>query len=88
MDWISTANVALMIEDYLSLSVWVGLFVMSFQLVAFLPSWASFPTIKIVVEVKASGPAHVLKVWLGVNKGMLTVRYFCFTQPLLCVSQI
>ena len=38
MDRISTANLALMIEDYLSLSVWVGLFVMSFQLVAFLPS--------------------------------------------------
>ena len=90
MDWISTANLALMIEDYLSLSLWLGQFLMSFQLVALLPSRASFPTIflKVVVVVKSSGLSHFLELWLGVSKGMLPVRYFCFTQPLLCVSQI
>ena len=31
--------------------------------------------LKIVVVVKASGPPHVLKLWLGVSKGILPVRY-------------
>ena len=45
----------------------------------FLPSQACFPPhfIKIVVEVKAFGPAHVLKLWLGINMDMLHVEYFC-----------
>ena len=49
---------------------------MGFQDVEFLPFRASFPPhfIKIVVEVKASGPSHVLKLWLGVSKGMLPVE--------------
>ena len=51
---------------------------MGFQDVTFLPSRANFSPhfLKIVVEVKASGPPHVLALWLGVSKGMLPVRYF------------
>ena len=30
--------------------------------------------LKIVVEVKASGPPHVLDLWLGASKGMLPVK--------------
>ena len=37
--------------------------------------------IKIVVEVKASGPRHILKLWLGASKGMLHVKYFCSMKP-------
>ena len=39
---------------------------MGYQDVAFLPSEASLYTtfIEIMVEVKASGPPHVLKLWL------------------------
>ena len=32
--------------------------------------------IKIVVEEKASGSLHVLKLWLEVSKGMLNVKYY------------
>ena len=37
----------------------------------FLPSQASFSSrfLKIVVEVEASGPPHVIKQWLQVSKG-------------------
>ena len=36
---------------------------------------------KIVVEVKASGPPHVSKLWFGVRKGMLPVdNHQCFTS--------
>ena len=40
---------------------------MGFQDVVFLPSRASFPPyfLKIVVEVNASGPPPVIKLWLG-----------------------
>ena len=31
--------------------------------------------LQIVVEVKASGPSHVLKLWMEVSKGMLSVQY-------------
>ena len=31
---------------------------------------------KIVVEVKVSGPSHVLELCLGLSKGMLPLRYF------------
>ena len=59
---------------------------------ALLPSRASSPPhfIRVVVEVEASEPPHVLKLWwgkqghalcktllIGVSKGMLPVRYFC-----------
>ena len=37
--------------------------------------------LKIVVEVKASGPPYALKLWLGVSKGMLPVKYFCKQSP-------
>ena len=49
------------------------------QDVAFLPPRYCLPPhfLKIVVEVKASGQPHVMKVWLGVSKGMLHVEYFC-----------
>ena len=45
-----------------------------------------FPSrlLKIVVGVRAPGPSHALKLWLGVSKGMLPVEYFCT----LCVSRI
>ena len=32
--------------------------------------------LKIVVEVKALGPPHVLRMWLGVCTGMLPMKYF------------
>ena len=35
-----------------------------------------------VVEEKASGQQLVLKLWLGVSKGMLSVEYFGSTEPL------
>ena len=35
---------------------------------------------KIVVEVKASGPPHVLKLWFGLSKGILSVKYICYTK--------
>ena len=38
--------------------------------------------LKIVIEVKASESPHVLKLWLGVSKGMLNVKYFRSTKPL------
>ena len=51
---------------------------MGFRDVPFLPSRASSPThfSKIVIEVKASGSPHILKLWLGVSKGMLPAEYF------------
>ena len=55
-------------------------FLMGFQDVVFLTSRASFLSphfLRIAVEVKASGPLHVLKLWLGVSKCMLPVNYFC-----------
>ena len=63
---------------------------MSFQDVAFLPSRASFSPhfLKIVVEVKVSGPPHVLTLCLGVSKGIPPARYSCFTKPLLCHSNL
>ena len=59
-------------------SLRVGELLVGFQYAAFLPSGASFPPhfLKIVVEVKASGPPHDIKQWLGVSKGMLPVEYF------------
>ena len=51
---------------------------MGFYDVAFLPSQDSFPLyfLKIVVEMKAFGPPHVLKLCLVLSKGMLPVKYF------------
>ena len=49
---------------------------MGVQDVALLPSRASFSTthfLESVVEVKASGPPHVLELWLGLSKVMLPV---------------
>ena len=55
---------------------------MGYQNAAFLPPRASFPPhfLNIVVEVKASGPPHVLKLWLGVSKGMLPVKYVRYNK--------
>ena len=36
--------------------------------------------------MKASCPPHVLKLWLGVSKGMLPVKYFCSNKPSFYVS--
>ena len=33
-----------------------------------------------MVDVKALGPPHVLRLWLGEDKGMLLVRYFCYNK--------
>ena len=60
---------------------------MGFHDVALQSSQASFPphVTKIVVEVKALGLSHVLKLWLWVRKGMLPVEYFCSNKaPFLC----
>ena len=61
---------------------------MCFQDVASLPYRANFPPhlLKIVVEVKASGPSHVLKMWLGVSKGMLPVEYHYSNKDYFCIS--
>ena len=58
---------------------------MGLQDVAFPTSRASFFTTfqKIVVEVKALGQSHVIKLWSGVSNGLLPVKYFCSTKPLL-----
>ena len=60
---------------------------MGFQDVAFLPSIAIFSTtfLKIVVEVKASEPPHVLKLRLVLSNRILPVYYFCSNKAfLLC----
>ena len=51
---------------------------MCFKNVAFLSPKLVFPPhlLKIVVELEALGPPHVLELWLGVSKGMLPVKYF------------
>ena len=61
---------------------------MGCQDVAILPPELVFPQhfLKIVVEVNASGQSHVLKLWLGVSKGMLLVKYFSSTKA-LCLCQ-
>ena len=41
----------------------------------------------IVVKVKACGPPHVLKLWLGVSNGMLHVNHFCSNKAFFCVGQ-
>ena len=60
---------------------------MSFQYVVFLPSLASFCTAFLkhfMVEVNTLGPPHVIKLRLGLSKGMLPVRYFCSNNSSLC----
>ena len=41
-----------------------------------------------MVEVKASEPRHVLKLLLGVNKGMLPVKYFHSTKRLFMSVEV
>ena len=54
------------------------------------PAGLVFPPhfLKIVVEVKSSGPPHILKLWLVKSKGMHPVIYFCYYKPHFWVSQI
>ena len=61
---------------------------LGFQAVEFPPSPASLPPhfSKIAVEVKASVPAHALRLWLGVSKGRLPVKYFHSNKSSFCVS--
>ena len=61
---------------------------MGCQDVSFLPPRASFPPhfLTIVVEVKTSGPPHVLILWLGVSKGMLPVKYVPSNKTSFCVT--
>ena len=55
-------------------SVRVGELIKAFQDVVFLSPGSSFSTtfLKIMVVL---GPLHGLKLWLGVSKGMLPVKY-------------
>ena len=61
----------------LKMAFWVGELFMGSQDVEFQPSRATFSTTcqKIVVEVKASGPPHVIRLWLGLSEGMLPAKY-------------
>ena len=42
---------------------------------------------KIVVDEKASGSPHVMKLWMGVRKGMLPVKYVRLIKASFCVHQ-
>ena len=44
--------------------------------------------LQIVLAVMASGPPHVLQLWLGVSKGMLPVKYICSDISSFCVSLV
>ena len=61
---------------------------MGFLNVPFLPSRTSLCAsfLNTVVVVNALGPPHVLKLWLGVSKGMLSVKYFRSNKSHFCVS--
>ena len=61
---------------------------MSFQDVAFLPYQACFSPyfLLIVVDVIALGPPHVLKLFFGVGKDMIPVKYFCSNKASFFVS--
>ena len=61
---------------------------MDFQDIALLPSRACFSPhyLKIAVEMKASGPPHVLKMWLVVSKGILSVEYFHSNKAFVSVE--
>ena len=51
------------------------------------PTELVFPPrlIKTVVEAKASEPPHVLKLWLGVSKGILPVKFFhSYKDSIIC----
>ena len=63
---------------------------MGLQDVAFCPTVLVFPPhfIKIMVEVKASGPPHLLKLWLGISKGMLSANSFTPTNHLFTSIEI
>ena len=64
---------------------------MGFQRVALLPSQGSFSTphfIKSVIEVKATGQLGVIKMWLVVSKGMLSVGYLRSNKTSFCVCLI
>ena len=54
---------------------------MGFHDVAFLPFF-----LKIVIVVITLGPPHVLKLWLGVSKGMLPVICLCSYKESFCAS--
>ena len=42
----------------------------------------------VMVKVKALGPPHVIKLWLGVNEDMLPIKYACSKKASLCFSRI
>ena len=67
----------------------VGELLMCLQDVAFQPYRATFSTRfhkKIVGDMKASGTPHVIKLWLGVNKGMLSMKYLHLKKSSFSVS--
>ena len=39
-----------------------------------------------MVEVMHSGLPHLLKLWFGMNKGILPVRYFCSNKFCFFIS--
>ena len=62
---------------------------MGVQDIALCPPKVVFPlhVLKIMVQVKVSGPPHPLEVWLGVSKNILPVKYSCFNKSsFLCQS--
>ena len=44
--------------------------------------------LNIVVEVKSTEQPHVLKLWLGLNKDMIPVKYFYSNKSCFCVKII
>ena len=64
-----------------------SILIIGFQNVVFLLCQASFPPhfLTIVVEVKATGPPHVLELWLGVSEGMPSCKILLLLHGLfLC----
>ena len=77
----STLFCATFVVLFASVLYWLlegGEWLIGFQDVVFLSSRASLSTTFLIngVEVKASGQPHVLKLWLGVSKGMLQQSLF------------
>ena len=41
--------------------------------------------LRIVVEVRATGPPHVVRLWLVLSNGMLPLKYFRSNKASLCL---
>ena len=73
------------LDQFSNYFLWIGDLLIDFQDVVFLLSQASFSTTlrKNVAEMIVSGPLHVLKLWLGVSRGMRPVKYVCCNKASL-----